>query len=58
MRSLELDVKITRYMYTLWKKITTYRIGNQGPNLGHAHRYGGIKPVIGIPNPPLLITGS
>jgi len=40
------------------KKITTYDVGNIGPGLGQSQKCGGAKLVNGIPNPPLLITGS
>jgi hypothetical protein len=33
-----------------------YDVGNPGPALGHAEKYGGVKHVNGIPI--LLITGS
>jgi hypothetical protein len=31
------------------KKTTVYDVGNQGPALGHAHKYVGVKLVNGIP---------
>ena len=31
---------------------TTYDIGNAGPGLGQAQKYGGVKPVNGIPTLP------
>jgi hypothetical protein len=36
----------------------TYNIGNSSPGLGQVHKCGGVKPVNGIPNIPLLIIGS
>jgi len=34
-----------------------YVVGNTGPGLGQAQKYGSVKPVNGISNLPLLITG-
>ena len=43
-----------------WTKIKTmaYGIGNPDPGLWPAQKWGRVKPVNGIPNLPLLITGS
>ena len=35
------------------KKTLTYCVGNPGPDLGHAHKYGGGKPVNDISTTPL-----
>ena len=47
-------------VWTHWtqKKTTIYDAGNPGPGLGQTQRCGGIKPVNGSTNPPLLITRS
>ena len=34
------------------KKTTTLNVGNPGHGLGHAHKYGGVIPVYGIPTLP------
>jgi hypothetical protein len=39
------------------RKTTTYTVGNPDPGLGQAQKYGGVKPVNGIPTHPLLIIG-
>jgi hypothetical protein len=35
-------------------KATTYDLENQGPALDQSHKYGGIKPVSGIPTLPYV----
>jgi len=45
---------ITSHLNSLnTQNTTSYGVGNLGPGLGHAQTCGGIKPVNGIPNPPL-----
>jgi len=45
---------ITSHLNSLNRQsTTTYGVGNLGPGLGHAQKCGGVKPVNGIPNPPL-----
>ena len=38
---------------TEYKKIMIYGVGNVGPDLSQAQTCGGVKPVNGIPTPPL-----
>jgi hypothetical protein len=50
---------ITSHLNSLnTKKTMKYDVGNPGPGLGHAQKYGGVEPVNGIPTTPPLITGS
>ena len=39
-----------------YKKTMTYDVGNLSPGSGQAPKCGGVKPVNGDPNPPLLKT--
>jgi hypothetical protein len=47
------STNITPHLNSLNTKMTMkYNVVNPGPALGQAHKYGGVKPVNGIPTLP------